>query len=75
MTQFFEKIIQGEATMDDLQKMKDLAEHMRSASLCGLGVAMGMTMYSALYSFEDEFIEHIRDRNCRCGKCFKEANA
>jgi NADH:ubiquinone oxidoreductase subunit F (NADH-binding) len=75
MTQFFEKIIQGEATMDDLQKMKDLAEYMQSASLCGLGIAMGMTMYSALYSFEDEFVEHIRDRHCRCGKCFKEANA
>jgi NADH-quinone oxidoreductase subunit F len=55
--------------------MKDLAEHMRDASLCGLGVAMGMTMYSALYSFEDEFVEHIRDRHCRCGKCFNEVPA
>lgn len=71
MTQFLDKIRKGEATMDDLDKMKDLAEHMRTSSLCGLGIAVGMTMYSAMFRFEDEFVAHIKDHKCEAGKCFK----
>lgn len=72
MTQFLAKIKDGEADIKDLDKMTELAEHMRTASLCGLGIAMGMTWHTAMHSFKDEFIEHISDNKCRAGKCFKE---
>ncbi|XMB86637.1 NADH-ubiquinone oxidoreductase-F iron-sulfur binding region domain-containing protein [Mycoplasmatota bacterium WC44] len=70
-TQFLEKIKKGEATIADFEKMQDLAEHMRTASLCGLGIAVGMTMHTAMHSFKDEFLAHIKDHKCAAGKCFK----
>lgn len=71
VAQFLDKVRKGEATMEDLEKMKDLSEHMREASLCGLGIAVGMTMYSAMFRFEEEFVRHIKDHKCDAGKCFK----
>ncbi len=72
MTQFLEKIKSGQADIKDLDKMTELAEHMRTASLCGLGIAMGMTWHTAMHSFKDEFVEHIEEKKCRAGRCFKE---
>ncbi len=72
MAQFLEKIKNGEAELKDLDKMTELAQHMETASLCGLGIAMGMTWHTAMTSFKDEFIEHIEEHKCRAGKCFKE---
>ena len=69
-TQLLTLIQEGNATTKDLDKLNELAEHLRTASLCGLGQAVGMTMHTAMKSFKDEFLAHI-DNSCDAGKCFK----
>ncbi|XMB67684.1 NADH-ubiquinone oxidoreductase-F iron-sulfur binding region domain-containing protein [Mycoplasmatota bacterium zrk1] len=69
--QLLEKIKEGSASLKDLNKLIELAEHLRTASLCGLGQAVGMTMHTAMNSFKDEFLAHINEHECAAGKCFK----
>jgi NADH-quinone oxidoreductase subunit F len=41
----------------------------QTSSLCGLGKTAPNPVLSTLQNFEDEYIEHIRDKRCHCGTC------
>jgi len=69
MHQILTKITTGNATMDDLQKLKDIGHATQKASLCGLGQTAANPVLSTLHYFEEEYLEHIRDGKCRAGKC------
>ncbi len=55
--------------MEDLQKIKDMGEAMKKASLCGLGQTAPNPVLSVIKAFEEEVFEHINDKKCRAGKC------
>ncbi len=63
------KITEGSATMEDLEKLEELCDYVKSNSLCGLGQTSPNPVLSTLRYFRDEYIEHIRDHKCRAGVC------
>ena len=67
--ELIDKITKGEATEDDIQTIKDLCEHMKSASLCALGQTAPNPVVSTMRYFEDEYVAHVKDKTCPAGVC------
>ena len=63
------RICQGRGTMQDLQRLEELAPQIVQSSLCGLGQTAPNPVVSTLRYFRHEYIEHIEDRHCRAGVC------
>jgi len=66
-----EKIAEGKGEEDDLKKLDDIGVAMTRASLCMLGCTAANPTLSTLNNFREEYLEHIRDKKCRSGKCKK----
>ena len=69
MNDILTRITQGNGRMDDIDQLKKLARMIQKSSLCGLGKTAPNPVLSTLQNFEDEYVEHIRDKRCRCGVC------
>ncbi len=69
LIQLLEKITEGNGEMEDLEKIEELANHMKSASLCALGQSAPNPVLSTIKYFKDEYVEHIVDKKCRAGVC------
>ncbi len=69
LLELLNKVTDGNATMEDLEKMEDLCNHIKSASLCGLGQTAPNPVLSTLRYFRDEYIAHIVDKKCPAGVC------
>lgn len=63
------KITKGEGELEDIDKIRDLAEHMQASSLCALGQSAPNPILSTLRYFEDEYRAHIVDKKCTAGVC------
>ncbi|TFH32814.1 MAG: 4Fe-4S dicluster domain-containing protein, partial [Deltaproteobacteria bacterium] len=63
------KICRGQAGPEDLELLVDIAEAVRSASLCGLGKTASQPVLSTLRYFRDEYRAHIEERKCPAGVC------
>ena len=63
------KITKGQGEPEDLDKIKELAEHMKSSSLCALGQSAPNPVLSTIRYFEDEYKAHIYDKTCPAGVC------
>ena len=64
-----EKIIAGKATLEDLDKLEELAHYIKENSLCGLGQTAPNPVLATLKFFRDEYIAHIVDKKCPAGVC------
>ena len=71
LLEILNKIIEGKGEMEDLEKMEELANYIKSASLCGLGQTAPNPVLSTLRYFRDEYIAHIVDKKCPAGVCKK----
>ena len=71
MHTILEKISRGNGELEDLQKLKDIGQAMKSASLCALGQSAPNPTLSTLNKFEQEYIDHIVSKKCIAGKCKK----
>ncbi len=69
MLKILEKIVAGEGTMEDLDKLEELAVAVKDGSLCGLGKTAPNPVLSTLKYFRDEYIAHIKDKKCPAGVC------
>ena len=69
MLEILTKITDGKATMDDLAELEELAENVKSNSLCGLGQTAPNPILSTLAHFRDEYIAHIVDKKCPAHIC------
>lgn len=69
MLKILEKITRGEATLDDLDLLEELAVSVKEGSLCGLGKTAPNPVLSTLKYFRDEYIAHIVDKKCPAGVC------
>jgi len=65
------KICEGEGTERDLQKLEDLCDLLRSASLCGLGQTAPNPVLSTLRHFRSEYEAHIKQKKCPAMVCRK----
>lgn len=63
------KITKGKATMEDLDTIQALAEHMKSSSLCALGQSAPNPVLSTLHHFRNEYEDHILNHHCEAGVC------
>ncbi len=69
MHALLDKIAKGDGEMSDLDKLETIGKAMTKASLCMLGGSAANPTLSTLKNFREEYIEHIRDKKCRAGKC------
>ncbi len=69
MLEILEKIIAGDATMEDIKLLEELAETVKDGSLCGLGKTASNPVLTTLRYFRDEYIAHVKDKKCPAGVC------
>ena len=69
LLQYLEKITDGKGEMKDLENIEDLANHMKSSSLCALGQSAPNPILSTIQYFKDEYIDHIQNKHCTAGVC------
>ena len=71
MLEILQKIVDGKGEPEDLDELEELAQMVRSMSLCGLGKSAPLPVISTLHQFRDEYEEHIADKRCRAHVCQK----
>lgn len=69
MLEILNKITDGKGEKEDLEKIKEIAEHMKSSSLCALGQSAPNPILSTMAHFEDEYNAHIEEKHCPAGVC------
>jgi len=69
MLQILQAICRGDAKLQDIDKLEELAKDISKASLCGLGQTAPNPVLSTLGNFKDEYIQHIVDKKCPAGIC------
>jgi NADH:ubiquinone oxidoreductase subunit F (NADH-binding) len=69
--EIFEGITRGEGKMEDLTTLEKSSVYIKDSSLCGLGQTAPNPVITTLRYFKDEYIEHIKNKVCPAGKCFK----
>jgi NADP-reducing hydrogenase subunit HndC len=69
MLEILNRITEGRGTEEDLDRLEELAQLVKSASLCGLGQTAPNPVLSTLRYFRDEYLAHIRDQACPARVC------
>lgn len=69
LLELLNKIISGNGELEDIDRMEELCNYIKSASLCGLGQTAPNPVISTLRYFKDEYIAHIVDKTCPAGVC------
>ncbi|MEN6450554.1 MAG: NADH-quinone oxidoreductase subunit NuoF [Thermoguttaceae bacterium] len=69
MLEILNRICEGRGEESDIERLIDLGEIVKDASLCGLGQTASNPVLSTIRHFGQEFVEHIRDKHCRAGVC------
>ncbi|MBQ7316629.1 MAG: NADH-quinone oxidoreductase subunit NuoF [Clostridia bacterium] len=69
LLELLDKIIAGNGELEDLDRMEELCNYIKSASLCGLGQTAPNPVLSTLKYFRDEYVAHIVDKKCPAGVC------
>lgn len=66
---YLTRITDGTATIEDLDKIKELSNHMKNSSLCALGQTAANPILSTLNAFGEEYLEHIKNKRCPAHVC------
>lgn len=69
LKEILDKIIIGNGTMEDIDRLRNLSAVIKDASLCGLGQTAPNPVLSTLDNFMDEYIAHVKDKKCPAGRC------
>ena len=69
MMEILEKITEGNGTLEDIDKLEELAYYIKENSLCGLGQTAPNPVLATLKFFRDEYIAHVVDKKCPAGVC------
>ena len=69
MMELLEKITSGNGTLEDIDKLEELAYYIKENSLCGLGQTAPNPVLSTLKFFREEYIAHVVDKKCPAGVC------
>ncbi|NCB62641.1 MAG: NADH-quinone oxidoreductase subunit NuoF [Clostridia bacterium] len=65
------KITDGKGTLEDLDTIEELCNHIKQSALCGLGQTAPNPVLSTLHHFRDEYIAHVVEKRCPAGVCKK----
>jgi bidirectional [NiFe] hydrogenase diaphorase subunit len=69
MSALLDRISRGRGSLEDLDRLEELGDLLRGASLCGLGQTAPNPVSSTLRYFRDEYRAHIVERRCPAGVC------
>ena len=69
LLEILDKIIAGNGTLEDIDKLEELCYYIKSASLCGLGQTAPNPVLSTLKYFRHEYEAHVVDKKCPAGVC------
>ena len=69
MLEILERITDGEGKEEDLDILEDLAYKVQQSSLCGLGQTAPNPVLTTLKYFRDEYLAHIKDKQCPAHSC------
>ena len=71
MLEILTRITEGKGTLEDLADLEELAEAVKSNSLCGLGQSSANPIVSTMKQFKEEYIAHVVDKKCPAHICKK----
>ena len=66
MLELLEKMTTGEAESDDLNKLE---VNIPKTAICGLGQSAPNPVLSTLKYFREEYLEHVKYKECKTGEC------
>ena len=69
MLEILQKITEGRADLEDLERLEELAILIPKTAICGLGKAAPNPVLSTLKFFREEYLEHIKYKNCKTKEC------
>lgn len=69
MLDILERICRGEGEMEDIQKLEDLGNDIKAASLCALGQTAPNPVLSTIRYYRHEYEQHIKDKFCAATVC------
>ena len=69
MMELLEKITSGKGSLEDIDKLEELAYYIKQNSLCGLGQTAPNPVLATLKFFREEYIAHVVDKKCPAGVC------
>ena len=69
MLEILNRITSGNGTLEDLDKLEELAQYIKAGSLCGLGQTAPNPVLSTLRYFRDEYVAHVVDKKCPAHVC------
>ena len=69
LLEMLDKITEGKATLEDLDKLEELCYYIKQNSLCGLGRTAPNPVLATLKFFRDEYVAHVVDKKCPAGVC------
>jgi NADH-quinone oxidoreductase subunit F len=69
MLEILERITMGNGKEGDIQLLEELANKIKSNSLCGLGQSAPNPVLTTIKYFREEYEAHIRDKKCPAHNC------
>lgn len=69
MLEILDDICNGKGQEQDLQMLKNIAETIHEASLCGLGKSAPNPVLTTVKYFKEEYLAHINEKRCPAGVC------
>ena len=69
MLELLEKITKGDGTLEDVEKLEELANSIPKTAVCGLGQSAPNPVLSTLKYFREEYLEHVNEKVCKTGEC------
>ena len=71
LLEMLDKVTNGTATLEDLDKMEKLCYYIKDNALCGLGQTAPNPVLSTLKYFRHEYETHIKEKKCPAHVCKK----
>jgi NADH-quinone oxidoreductase subunit F len=69
MLEIVTDVSEGNGKMEDIDLLNELGNVVKDASMCGLGQTAPNPVLSTLRYFKDEYIAHIKNKECPAGVC------
>jgi NADH-quinone oxidoreductase subunit F len=69
MLEILERVCNGKGEEQDIARLSELGEQIKSSSLCGLGQTAPNPVLTTLRYFRHEYEAHIRDKKCPAKAC------
>jgi NADH-quinone oxidoreductase subunit F len=69
MLEILTRITKGEGEPGDIEKLEELGQSIREASLCGLGQSAPNPVLTTIRYYRDEYEAHINDKRCPASSC------